>query len=289
MPELPEVETIARGLAAKITGQTVARVHMLRKDMLHGNGGAIEQLVGSRIIDVRRCGKQVRMLLQDSDCRERAMYVHLGMTGRLIVLGASEPIAKHTHLRIDFARSRTELRFCDPRRFGGVWLIDESRSVDGPWRGRRLPPIGMDPLDITLAEMRRLLSRKRQIKSLLMDQQPISGMGNIYCDEALYRAGIHPLTSAAELRPEAVRRLRQAIRRVLTEAIRAGGSSISDYRTADNARGSFQERHRVYGREGQPCRNCGSIIERLLVAGRGTHICPRCQPLLLGKAANPRV
>jgi formamidopyrimidine-DNA glycosylase len=300
VPELPEVETIARGLARRIEGRVIARVQLHRRDMLHGNGGAIDGLVGWGIHEVRRCGKQVRILLQPEATihrrdagaapqkhitevsvgnSEQWLYVHLGMTGRLLVVDHEELVEKHTHLQIDLENSKSQLRFCDPRRFGGIWLIAGAGHGQNGWVGRRLPPIGADPLEISLPALRAVLARKRQIKPLLMDQVPISGMGNIYCDEALFRAGIHPLTPAGDLGPEAVRRLRTAIRRVLAEAIKAGGSSISDYRDADNARGSFQERHRVYGREGCPCPACGSTIERLVVAGRGTHVCPRCQPL----------
>ncbi|HOA72434.1 MAG TPA: bifunctional DNA-formamidopyrimidine glycosylase/DNA-(apurinic or apyrimidinic site) lyase [Phycisphaerae bacterium] len=297
MPELPEVETVARGLARRILGRTIAHVTLHRRDIVHGNGGPIERLVGRHIADVRRCGKQIRILLRDESktarrrsCRgaqspsELVMYVHLGMTGRLIVIDSAEPLERHTHLVIALVGQDAQLRFCDPRRFGGIWLVDETAvgnesTRSAAWQGRRLPPIGADPLKISLPALGAALARKRQIKALLMDQLPISGLGNIYCDEALHRAGIHPLTPAADLDPEAVRRLRLAIRHVLAEAIRAGGSSISDYRDANNARGTFQTRHRVYGRQGQACRTCGGIIERFVVAGRGTHVCPTCQPL----------
>lgn len=294
MPELPEVETITRGLAKKIRGQVIADVALCRPDILHGNGGPVDGLIGRRIADVCRSGKQVHIALDAKKLGRIGqvpsagdIYVHLGMTGRLTVVERKAPLERHTHLVMSFADSATQLRFCDPRRFGGIWLIAENSNRAGGesvrqapgWKGRRLPPVGADPLRMTLPALRKLLTRRRQIKALLMDQQPISGLGNIYCDEALYRAGIHPLTPAARLDAEAVRRLRLAIRRVLNEAIRAGGSSISDYRRADNTEGAFQKRHRVYGRDGQACRNCGTTIQRIIVAGRGTHICPCCQPL----------
>lgn len=290
MPELPEVETIARGLARSLVGRAIAHTDARRRDVLHGDGGPIESLAGRRICDVRRCGKQVRILLDHDADPAPVIYVHLGMTGRLLVTPDAEPIAKHTHLIFRFDDWDRQLRFCDPRRFGGIWLVREPQeSPPSRWRGRRLPPIGADPLELTLPALRKILTRRRQIKALLMDQTPISGMGNIYCDEALFRAGIHPLMPADALAPEAVRRLRLAIRRVLTEAIRAGGSSISDYRNAENGRGSFQERHRVYGRQGLPCPVCRCPIERLVVAGRGTHVCPNCQRLAVGKGPNSRV
>lgn len=276
MPELPEVETIARGLAGRIEGRWIERIHAARTDIIHGNAGPIERvLIGRRIQRVERCGKHVRIGLASS----LAVHVHLGMTGRLTLADRDEPLAVHTHLQIGFRRWRMELRLCDPRRFGGVWVIDASRNGMGVWQGRRLPPVGADPLLLTDAQWAGLLRRRRRIKPLLMDQEPISGLGNIYCDEALHRAGIHPLTPADALDGAAVRRLARTLRRVLGEAIRAGGSSISDYRTADNEPGTFQRRHRVYARAGRPCRTCGTSIERLVVAGRGTFVCPRCQPL----------
>ncbi len=285
MPELPEVETVARGLSRRLTGRVIEWVRLYRADIVHGTPLPLgDTLCGRRIKNVRRVGKQVRM---DTD-GPVSVLVHLGMTGRLTAVDRDEPIEPHTHLRTGFRRRRIELRFCDPRRFGGIWLVDGKERQSDNWIGRRLPPIGADPLRLSLTELRPLLRRRRQIKALLLDQQPISGIGNIYCDEALYRAGIHPLTRANELDDNSVRQLRLALRRVLNEAIRAGGSSISDYRTADDVPGTFQRRHRVYGRADKPCRRCGTPILRLTVAGRGTHICPACQPGPTGKTGQKR-
>ncbi len=279
MPELPEVETVARGVARRITGRVMQTVRLKRPDMLHGNGGQMSGLVGRRVEDVRRAGKQIKLTFRnEGGTPPPTMFVHLGMTGRLVAVDPDTPVERHTHLRITFSDGGSELRFCDPRRFGGIWLVAAEGDKGRRWKGRRLPPIAADPLTLTLPELRKLLDRRRQIKALLLDQEPISGIGNIYCDEMLHRCGIHPLTGAADLSPETVRCLHGAMRRVLNEAIRAGGSSISDYRDADNGRGSFQLQHRVYGRAGQPCRKCGHPIERLVVAGRGTYICPHCQP-----------
>ena len=285
MPELPEVETIARGLAGHLTGRRIAWAHLSRSDVVHGGPMPLcVALHGRRVRQVRRQGKQVRVDL-DAGCW---LVFHLGMTGRLIVVGRDEPVEPHTHLRLTFQRWRGELRFSDPRRFGGVWLLDEGTLRSGAWIGRRLPPVSADPLTISLDSFRNALRRRRQIKALLLDQRPISGLGNIYCDEALYRAGIHPLRRASELDAAAVAGLWWALRRVLAEAIRAGGSSISDYRSADNQLGSFQVRHRVYGRSGMPCRSCGTTIKRLLAAGRSTFICPRCQPGPRGAATRKK-
>ncbi len=275
MPELPEVETVARGLARRLTGCTIERVLLSRSDIVHGERAAfVSSLADCRIESVGRRGKQVLIRLE----RGISMIVHLGMSGRLILADPDDPLAPHTHCRFVIAGERTELRFCDPRRFGGIWLLNGTGESSPQWVGRRLPPVAADPLELSLREWRSLLGRRRQIKALLLDQQPISGLGNIYCDEALHRAGIHPLTRADELDEAAVQRLRRATRRVLTEAINAGGSSVSDYRNADNAPGWFQVKHRVYNRTGRPCRRCRSKIERIVVAGRGTHVCLTCQP-----------
>ncbi len=275
MPELPEVETIVRGLARRLTGQVIEWIYLSRGDVVHGAAVPLcAALRNQRVRHVERVGKQVRI---DTEGRT-SLFVHLGMSGRLTVADRDDPIEPHTHLRVTFRRRRLELRFRDPRRFGGIWLVAGPGQEPNDWIGRRLPPAGADPLQLSPGELRGLLGRRRQIKALLLDQQVIGGIGNIYCDETLHRAGIHPLTPANELDDHAVRRLRQAMRRVLTEAIRAGGSSISDYRTADNKPGTFQHKHRVYDRAGRPCLRCRTPIRRLTVAGRATFICPRCQP-----------
>ncbi len=276
MPELPEVETVARGLHRRLAGRVIESVCLLRRDVAHGPARRCEELLrGLGIREVVRTGKQVHIRLSDG----QTLVVHLGMTGRLTVTPASEPLAKHTHLRVAFRGEAVEMRFCDPRRFGGIWLLNASHGGSEAWVGRRVPPVAADPLKITIGKWRKLLVRRRQIKALLLDQDPISGVGNIYCDEALHRARIHPLTRASDLSAEEVRRLFHALRRVLNEAIAAGGSSVSDYRDAEDSPGWFQTRHRVYGREGRPCRRCRTPIQRIVAAGRGTYICPQCQQL----------
>ncbi|MBN1492036.1 MAG: bifunctional DNA-formamidopyrimidine glycosylase/DNA-(apurinic or apyrimidinic site) lyase [Phycisphaerae bacterium] len=276
MPELPEVETIVAGLSRRLTGQTIDGVYLTRGDVVHGVPVPLcAALHGRRVVGVSRVGKYLRL---DTD-GTLGLRIHLGMSGRLTVVDRGEPVAVHTHLRLTFRRSRSELRFCDPRRFGGIWLVNGNESTAGDWLGRRLPPAGVDPLVVDAATFTRLMNRSRQIKAALLDQRILGGVGNIYCDEALHRARIHPLTPASRLTTNDVRRLHDALRRVLTEAIRAGGSSISDYRTADGASGSFQHKHRVYARAGQPCRRCRTLIIRTTVAGRGTFLCPACQRL----------
>lgn len=250
------------------------------------------------MVEVRRIGKYLRFHFDAAI----DLFVHLGMTGRLVLMPRSTPLEPHTHARFTFAGTREELRFCDPRRFGGLWIVEQRKDVspgmlssatrDGArsiWVGRRLPPAGFDPLEAPASQWRALMQRRRQIKALLLDQRWIGGIGNIYCDESLFRAGVHPRTPACDLDDRRVQRLRRAVRQVLSEAITAGGSSISDYRDADNRSGWFQVRHRVYDRAGEPCRRCGGRIERLVVAGRGTFICPACQAAPAGNGTRTRI
>jgi formamidopyrimidine-DNA glycosylase len=242
---------------------------------------------------------------------ESALVVHLGMTGGLLVVPADGPVRKHTHLRVRFVGQPFELRFVDPRRFGGVWLVDDelgrarllpSRVAQSAAADRLCPhrliagatparcrghtrqaaaglhELGPDALTLRVPVLRAILRRRRRIKALLLDQQAVSGLGNIYCDEALFAAGIHPLTRASDLNERQVRALAGAIRRTLRASIASGGTTVSDYRDAGGNMGGFQRRLRVYGREDEPCPQCGSSIRRILAAGRSTHLCPRCQP-----------
>ena len=278
MPELPEVETIVRQIAGDLRGVTLGPVRHLRRDIVRGRRQGLgrgrgaaralrERLGGTVVRAVSRRGKRVVLDLGP----EMRLVFGLGMSGHLAVLPAAAPVAKHTHLRIALGRGDRELRFRDPRRFGGIWLLDGADDRAGFAR------LGVEPLEMDLRVFRRLLARPRCIKALLMDQAMIAGLGNIYCDESLHRAGVHPLARAADIPPERVKRLHRAIRRVLAEAIAAEGTTIASYLTARGEQGSFQRRLRVYGRHGAPCRKCGTAIERLRIGGRSTHFCPTCQ------------
>lgn len=270
MPELPEVQTVVTQLAGRLPGATIARVLLGRRDIVHsGHRILTREAVGEKIASVDRVGKRIMIQLSGST----EIVVHLGMSGRLTVEPIDAAIAPHTHLRIRFVARTDELRFRDPRRFGGVWCrkhSDES-SASG------LPHLGPDALAIRVPVLRQVLSRRRQIKAILMDQRMISGLGNIYCDESLHKAAIHPLTPADSLSPKQINRLACSIRSTLQAAIKAGGSSLRDYRNANGEPGWFQISHKVYGREGEACRACGATIVRSLIAGRSTHFCPACQ------------
>jgi formamidopyrimidine-DNA glycosylase len=292
MPELPEVETIARGLARRVTGELIESVWLGSKPEPFKSSAAeiAATLESRRIAGVRRMGKHIVLDLEphpvtakglkspgkrrrnaSAGSRPRAVpstaqwIVHLGMTGRLLVCQPGAEMAKHTHAVVRLASGR-ELRFVDPRRFGRLSVAHGFEAS------------GSEPLEIPLEQFLGLFhGRKTPIKSALLNQKLLRGVGNIYADESLFRAGIRPRKQAASLGREALRRLHLALQEVLEEAISLGGSSISDYVDADGEEGFFQLQHRVYGREGEPCRVCKTAIKRVIVAGRSSHYCPQCQ------------
>ncbi|HEX3987632.1 MAG TPA: DNA-formamidopyrimidine glycosylase [Acidobacteriaceae bacterium] len=273
MPELPEVETIANGVHRRIHGDSILSVEFSHyKEPFRTPPDAMEAaLVGLRIARVARVGKHIVFDLTPRAGRKIAAQwiVHLGMTGRLLVSAAAVPVPPHTHAILRLASGR-ELRFVDPRRFGRLTLHPMER-------GRFAGP-GREPLTISATEFAALFrGRKLAIKAALLNQSLLHGVGNIYADESLFRAGIRPTRPAGRLSREQLDRLHTALGVILRRAIKAGGSSISDYVDADGAEGFFQIQHRVYGREGEPCRVCGTPIRRIVVGGRSTHFCPHCQ------------
>jgi len=267
VPELPEVETIVRELRPRLEGAVIAGARVARRDYVRTpRPSAGAHLAGRRVEAVRRHGKRLALVLAPRG----SVVVHLGMSGRIDLGSPSAPVARHTHFRLSFPDRDLEMRVTDPRRFGGV-RVEPDRDGAGD-------DLGPDALALRLPGFRHLLARPRQVKALLLDQRAIAGLGNIYCDEALFAAGIHPRALASDLDGDEVRRLHAAIRRVLGDAIRHRGSTIRDYRGTDGRGGGYQDRHRVYGRAGAPCPRCGSAIARIVTAGRSTHFCPRCQP-----------
>ncbi len=272
MPELPEVQTVVTMLQPMV-GKRFGAGRVLRGDVIHGERVALDKFARGR--EIRAIRRQAKRIIFDIG-PDRLIVVHLGMTGRLTVCKRSQQLAPHTHLRIGIAGTKDELRFRDVRRFGGVWLLNGAEGSTAS-KGRGLGPLGPDAMEITLRNFRQLLLRNRQIKALLLDQTAIGGLGNIYVDESLHRTGIHPLAIAGDLADEPVKRLHRVMRRILQAAIKCGGSTISDFRTPSGEQGWFQLRHQVYGREGQPCRQCRTPIERIQAAGRSSHICPQCQ------------
>ncbi len=284
MPELPEVETVVRGLQKSIVEDVIEDVWLSgRKQPLKSPPQEIAaRLTGARIIGVRRMGKHIvfDLRIESSKSPTRAQLrdcpntqlpdahfiVHLGMTGNLLLVRPSAPVAKHTHL-VARLRSGRELRFIDARMFGKLSVVREPFET-----------AGSEPLDVGFELFAGLFrQRKTPIKSALLNQKLLRGIGNIYADESLARSGIRPRRRAATLRRAELHRLYESVQKVLNEAIAAGGSSVSDYVDSAGEPGFFQFEHRVYGREGEPCLKCRTPIKRVVIAGRSSHYCPKCQ------------
>ena len=273
MPELPEVETIARGLDKRVRGDVIESVWLgTHPEPLKSTAQEIASaLTRSRIAQVRRVGKHIVFDLETVQSRngnaKKQWIVHLGMTGRMLVASPEEETPKHTHAVASLASGR-ELRFVDPRRFGRLSVVSES-AFTGP---------GTEPLTISAEEFAKLFRRRKTpIKAALLNQKLLHGVGNIYADESLFRARIRPRRQAGRLTRAELDRLHAAVKEVLKEAIKLGGSSVSDYVNAEGKEGFFQLQHRVYMRAGQPCLVCRTPIKRIVLGGRGTHYCPKCQ------------
>ena len=283
MPELPEVETVVRGLRASLPGRFIREVRLGKTDFIDDPVALTERLPGCRIAGVTRLGKFICIGLDPAiefkpngsvaspgECLN--LIIHLGMTGQLTVRHPGDQVAGHTHCFFSLD-DHSELRYTDIRRFGRMLLVSESGLAAFQ------NYLGAEPLEITLEDFRaRFGSRRARVKALLLDQSVLRGVGNIYADESLFRARIHPARIAASLAQKQLTELHRAVREVLTAAIRLRGSSISDYVDAEGNNGEFQLRHRVYQRESKPCVRCKEKIRRMIVAGRSSHYCPRCQP-----------
>lgn len=300
MPELAEVETVRRSVARALVGRWIERVTVRRRDVVvteldppggfsRARSGAVATpkrvpgamlLAGDRVSGVVRHGKQLAIVGDTG----RVVCVHLGMSGRLLVAGAGERLARaswgeaHDHV-VWRMEGGGRLVFRDPRRFGGVWLspsVEHLRRVR--WAG-----LGVDALEVTGALLReRAGGSARAVKAVLLDQNVLAGVGNIYADEALFRAGVSPTTPARGLGASAWGRIASSVRAVLGEAIEAGGSSLRDYTDSDGTPGGFAQEHRVYGRGGEACVVCGGILEASTLAQRTTVWCPVCQPASQG-------
>jgi formamidopyrimidine-DNA glycosylase len=288
MPELPEVETIARGLASRVTGDVIESVWLGSKpEPLKSTASEIvATLESKRIGAVHRVGKHIVFDLENGrrasspvkrKSRQKSSkasvapsnraqwIVHLGMTGRMLVCKPDQALDKHTHAIAKLVSGR-ELRFIDPRRFGRLSVAHGFEAV------------GSEPLEVELDAFIHLFrGRKTPIKSALLNQKLLRGVGNIYADESLFRSSVRPRRRAASLTRKDLTLLYAAVQEVLKEAIALGGSSVSDYVDADGEEGFFQLQHRVYGREGEPCLVCKTPIKRVVIAGRSSHYCPNCQ------------
>lgn len=289
MPELPEIEHLRRSLEPALLGAKLSRVRLHRRDVLRINGdqpgsrtirhAAAHLLRGSRIERLERRGKQLAVITND----HRALCVHLGMSGQLRYVPEGRRLERRDHIHCtwwvetDAAGSvHGRLHFRDPRRFGGLWAFETVEALHESRWGR----LGPDALSITTKElMPRCKNTTRAIKSVLLDQTAIAGVGNIYADEALFTARIHPATVARSLTSDDVSALLRALQRVLREATGAGGSTVQDYLDGGGQRGGYATRHRVYGQSGQPCSRCHATLQRATISQRTTSYCPSCQPI----------
>lgn len=270
MPELPEVETVVRDVRPELVGRTVRAISVSRLSLRRPWQPAwTDRLIGLRFLAVRRRAKWILLDLDDSS----RLVCHLGMTGQLTVEADSSPVKDHTHLNFQLDNAR-QLRFRDVRRFGSVeWFADETAVL--AFLGERLGP---EPWELEPKEFADTVRRSgRSLKAILLDQSVAAGVGNIYADEALHRAGLHPEQTGQQTSTAQAERLCRAIVEVIDHAIALRGSTIRDYIGGSGLRGGFQDEFRVYGRDGQPCLKCQKVIEVVRVAGRSSHFCPACQ------------
>ncbi len=272
MPELPEVETIRRQLAPHLEGRRIEQAEIFdpRWTAPRAPGEIEVELRGAVIESVDRAGKYLVWGLSG----DRHLLMHLRMTGTLLLDPAPEP--RHTRVRLGLSGGR-RLVYVDPRRFGTGHVV-HGRDARQAYLGSRLGPEPLTPAFTPGYLRQRGRGRIAPIKVFVLDQRNLAGVGNIYADEALFRAAIHPLRAAGTLKPPQWEALAVGIEAALTEGIDAKGASIDDFRHVDGARGSFQDRFLVHRREGQPCRRCGGPIRKIVVGGRGTYVCERCQP-----------
>lgn len=292
MPELPEVETVARGLREAILGRKILSVCLGKTDFIDDPVALEQHLPGRRIEAVERFGKFMLLRLSapgtngsqghdNEDAKRASLLVHLGMTGQMAPAPAEQPREKHTHVCMLLDDGR-ELRYTDARRFGRMAYLTEAPLAE------ELTRFGADPLEVSEEEFaKRIRGRRARIKALLLDQGVLRGVGNIYADESLWRAKTHPARLGAGLSRKQVETLRHGLQEILRRAIKMRGSSISDFLDAEGEPGEYQRHHRAYGREGKACYRCKSVIRRGIVAGRSSYFCPKCQATPRGFVALP--
>jgi formamidopyrimidine-DNA glycosylase len=291
MPELPEVETVARGLRQAILGRRILSVTLGKTDFIDDPAALEQHLPGRQIETVERYGKFMLLRLSavsgenrvaaNGDAAPASLLVHLGMTGQIAPRPAGQPLEKHTHVCLLLDDGR-ELRYTDARRFGRIAYLTKELLAE------ELSGFGADPLEVSKEEFAdRICGRRARIKALLLDQSALRGVGNIYADESLWKAKIHPARLGANLSRKQAHTLCRVLQDILRRAIVLRGSSISDFLDAEGEPGEYQRHHRAYGREGKNCCRCKTLIRRAIVAGRSSYFCPRCQPSPRGFIALP--
>jgi formamidopyrimidine-DNA glycosylase len=275
MPELPEAEVVARQLRDRLAGATLTEAWVGRADIVREGFATLDWYRGATVTQIERRGKSV-VLTFSHGVEDRYFVAELGMTGLLLFKAPAPSYQKHTHIILSLTGGKEqELRYWNPRRFGRIYLLD--RGGLARFVARRF---GCDPLTIGWEEFRTLMKARRgRLKALLMHQQTIAGIGNIYANEILYRARLHPSRTASRLSEPTIRRLYDVMRQVLPEAIRLGGSSVRDFFAPDGSEGRYKKRHLVYAKEGQLCPSgCGKKIRRLMESSkRSSFFCPACQ------------
>ncbi|HEV2493793.1 MAG TPA: bifunctional DNA-formamidopyrimidine glycosylase/DNA-(apurinic or apyrimidinic site) lyase [Terriglobia bacterium] len=288
MPELPEVETVLRGLKARVLGRRLTEVEVSNPQVIHGNSeDFVAGIAGRRIQALRRKGKALAMELS-ARSGEAAnggcfLVVRLGMTGQLVVVPREASLEPHTHVRLALEGGTEEIRYQDARRFGRL-RCSTRRELESIFAR-----LGPDAPDISEEEfLGALQARRGAVKGWLMNQQRLAGLGNIYADEALFEARIHPLAQPGRLPVDAARRLHRAVKKILKRAVELQGTSFRDYIDIEGRPGNYLARLRVYQRTGEPCRRCRTPIRRIVIAGRSSHFCPKCQPRPRGAALATR-
>jgi len=268
LPELPEVQTVINDLIRESSGRKIIDIRTLTKSIWRYKYPRRGNIVGADITGINRKGKYILIFLSNG----RVLVVHLGMTGRMTVTEPGRIPDKHTHVIIKIGD--LDIHYNDIRRFGFMDLVRFEELGEVPY----LRDLGPDPFELDQEKFTGIIkSRKRMIKQLLLDQNTISGLGNIYSDEVLFGAGIHPRSNSFRIGKKRLARLYDVTIETLNRAIKARGSSISDFVDGSGVPGKYQNFHYVYGREGKPCKKCGSLIKREIIASRSSHYCPRCQ------------
>jgi DNA-formamidopyrimidine glycosylase len=268
MPELPEVEEVRRSLEPFLLNYIIKAVRVYREDFVTPNAKALENITGKKIVRTLRHGKKLLFIAEDG----QVVLLHLGMSGRVDHLPTGSPLEKHTHVLFSL-KNKQDIRFVDPRRFGGIWYYPTLEAA----QKKEIEPLGKDALDLTPADLAHWKTTRGFLKQRLLSQFDVAGLGNIYVDEALWLAQLHPLQRVNRIPPQKITALVAAIHKVLRHSLSMGGTTLRDYRNVSNKAGDFQRKLKAYGRAGQPCLRCSQKLKSAQIAGRTTVYCPTCQ------------